>query len=111
MKIKELQRTVNVAWSPAQEHPIYLATGTAAQQLDTNFHSNAALELYNVNLADPSYDMALAATQPSQYKYVNNSTSSYLLSEVTGPTSLLIFCPSPSLSLIPTHSHLPLHHF
>lgn len=70
MKIKELQRTVNVAWSPAQVHPIYLAAGTAAQQLDTNFHSSAALELYNVNLADPSYDMSLAATQNSQYKWV-----------------------------------------
>lgn len=68
MKIKELQRTVNVAWSPAQEHPIFLATGTAAQTLDTNFASNAAIELYNVNLADPGYDMALAASQASQYK-------------------------------------------
>lgn len=68
MKIKELQRTVNVAWSPAKEHPIYLAAGTAAQQLDTNFNSSAAIELYNVNLADSSYDMALAATQSSQYK-------------------------------------------
>lgn len=68
MKIKELQRTVNVAWSPAKEHPIYLAAGTAAQQLDTNFNSSAAIELYNVNLADASYDMALAATQASQYK-------------------------------------------
>lgn len=68
MKIKELPRTVNVAWSPAKQHPIYLAAGTAAQQLDTNFNSSATIELYNVNLSDPSYDMSLAATQTSQYK-------------------------------------------
>lgn len=68
MKIKELQRTVNVAWSPAKEHPIYLAAGTAAQQLDTNFSSSAAIELYNVNLSDASYDMSLVASQASQYK-------------------------------------------
>ena len=37
MKIKEVDRTANVAWSPAAQHPIYLATGTAAQQLDATF--------------------------------------------------------------------------
>jgi len=37
MKIKELDRTANVAWSPANQHPIYLAAGTAAQQLDATF--------------------------------------------------------------------------
>lgn len=68
MKVKELQKTVNVAWSPAQQYPIYLAAGTAAQQLDTNFHTNAAIELYSVDLEDPGYDMILKASQPSQYK-------------------------------------------
>jgi len=37
MKIKEINRTANVAWSPKQQHPIYLAAGTAAQQLDASF--------------------------------------------------------------------------
>ena len=37
MKIKEIDRTANVAWSPASQHPIYLAAGTAAQQLDATF--------------------------------------------------------------------------
>ena len=59
---------MNVAWSPAKEHPIYLAAGTAAQQLDTNFSSSATIELYNVNLSDASYDMSLVASQASQYK-------------------------------------------
>jgi len=37
MKLKEIDRTANVAWSPASQHPIYLASGTAAQQLDATF--------------------------------------------------------------------------
>jgi len=37
MKLKEIDRTANVAWSPASQHPIFLAAGTAAQQLDATF--------------------------------------------------------------------------
>jgi hypothetical protein len=42
MKLKEIDRTVHVAWSPAhaQDGSIqgnYLMTGTAAQQLDASF--------------------------------------------------------------------------
>ena len=37
MKVKEIERTANVAWSPAKQHPVYLAAGTAAQQLDATF--------------------------------------------------------------------------
>lgn len=68
MKIKELQKTVNVAWSPVQQYPIYLAAGTAAQQLDA---SNAVpvLEVYSANLVDASYDLELKGSQPSQYRY------------------------------------------
>ena len=37
MKIKEINRTANLAWSPKQQYPIYLVAGTAAQQLDATF--------------------------------------------------------------------------
>ncbi len=37
MRLKELDKTANMAWSPAQQHPVYIATGTAAQQLDATF--------------------------------------------------------------------------
>jgi len=37
MKLKEIKRTANVAWSPASHYPVYLAAGTAAQQLDATF--------------------------------------------------------------------------
>ena len=39
MKVKEIDRTANVAWSPSTQYPIYLAAATAAQQLDATFRS------------------------------------------------------------------------
>lgn len=66
MKIKELQKTVNVAWSPAQQDSILLAAGTAAQQLDAS--SNATLEIYAANLTEPGYDLVLKGSQPSPFR-------------------------------------------
>jgi hypothetical protein len=42
MKLKEIDRTVHVAWSPAKTeeqktNTNYLVAGTAAQQLDASF--------------------------------------------------------------------------
>ncbi|XP_037887784.1 protein transport protein Sec31A isoform X1 [Glossina fuscipes] len=67
MKIKELQKTVNIAWSPAPQQPIYLATGTAAQQFDSNAAS--VLEIYSTNFSDPSYDLELITSLSSQYRF------------------------------------------
>uniref|UniRef100_A0A0A1X6V3 Protein transport protein Sec31A n=1 Tax=Zeugodacus cucurbitae TaxID=28588 RepID=A0A0A1X6V3_ZEUCU len=67
MKVKELQKTVNIAWSPLPQHPIYLAAGSAAQQLDSNV--NPTLEIYSTNFSDPSYDLELKASLPSQYRF------------------------------------------
>lgn len=71
MKIKELQKSVNVAWSPENQTSIHLAAGSAAQQLlDTSFNStNPTLELYSLNLSDTSYDLELVGTQPSSHKF------------------------------------------
>lgn len=68
MKIKELQKTVNVAWSPAQQTPIYLAAGTSAQQLDASFSTSATLELFALNLADPGYEMELRGSVSSKQR-------------------------------------------
>ncbi|TRY92200.1 hypothetical protein DNTS_025744, partial [Danionella cerebrum] len=57
MKLKEINRTAIQAWSPAQQHPIYLAAGTSAQQLDASFSTNASLEIFELDLADPSFAM------------------------------------------------------
>ncbi|KAH8389025.1 hypothetical protein KR200_009704 [Drosophila serrata] len=67
MKIKELQKTVNIAWSPAQQQQILLAAGTAAQQFDSN--ASSTLEVYSPNFSDATYDLELKASVASQYKF------------------------------------------
>ncbi|XP_076803880.1 protein transport protein Sec31A-like isoform X2 [Clavelina lepadiformis] len=52
VKIKEVCVTANYAWSPAGNYPVYIAAGTAAQQLDATFSSNAQLEIYAIDMAD-----------------------------------------------------------
>ncbi|XP_050011607.1 protein transport protein Sec31A isoform X23 [Alexandromys fortis] len=69
MKLKEVDRTAMQAWSPAQNHPIYLATGTSAQQLDATFSTNASLEIFEFDLSDPSLDMKSCATFSSSHRY------------------------------------------
>ncbi|KAM5271372.1 protein transport protein Sec31A isoform 26-T26 [Ctenodactylus gundi] len=69
MKLKEVDRTAMQAWSPAQNHPIYLATGTSAQQLDATFSTSASLEIFELDLSDPSLDMKSCATFSSSQRY------------------------------------------
>ncbi|KAG9267521.1 protein transport protein Sec31A-like isoform X2 [Astyanax mexicanus] len=59
MRVKEILRTATQAWSPAAQHPAYLALGTSAQQLDASFNTTAALELFEMDFADKSMDMKL----------------------------------------------------
>eukprot|EP00064_Thunnus_orientalis_P002521 superscaffoldBa00000187_g2528 len=65
MRLKEIQRTAHQAWSPAGHHPIYLALGTSAQQLDASFNTTAALEIFEVDFSDPSLDMQLKGSLPT----------------------------------------------
>lgn len=70
MKVKELQDTVNVAWSPAQQNPIMLAAGSAAQLgLDTSNTTEPTLKLYDINLSNPGGDMQLIGTQKSSRRF------------------------------------------
>ena len=69
MKVKEVLRTGNVAWSPADQHPINLAVGTAAQQLDATFSTTAAIELYQLNLAETETLMPCKAALPSEHRF------------------------------------------
>ncbi|XP_077594547.1 protein transport protein Sec31A isoform X1 [Stigmatopora nigra] len=59
MRLKEIQRTAQQAWSPPGHHPICLALGTSAQQLDASFNTTAALEIFELDFTDPSLDMKL----------------------------------------------------
>ncbi|KAM9188245.1 protein transport protein Sec31B isoform 2-T2 [Mergus octosetaceus] len=69
MKLKEIERTAVQAWSPANNHPIYLATGTSAQQLDASFSTNATLEIFEVDFRDPSVDMKQKGTLPASNRF------------------------------------------
>uniref|UniRef100_A0A2R5LKK4 Protein transport protein Sec31A n=1 Tax=Ornithodoros turicata TaxID=34597 RepID=A0A2R5LKK4_9ACAR len=69
MKVKEIDRTANIAWSPSAHHPIYIAAGTAAQQLDSTFSTTASLEIYSLNLTEPGLDMSLVGTLPSEHRF------------------------------------------
>uniref|UniRef100_A0A673C619 Protein transport protein Sec31A n=1 Tax=Sphaeramia orbicularis TaxID=375764 RepID=A0A673C619_9TELE len=69
MKLKEVNRTAIQSWSPAEHHPIYLATGTSAQQLDASFSTNASLEFFKLDLADPSLDMKSCGSFSSPHRY------------------------------------------
>lgn len=65
MRLKEIQRTAHQAWSPAGHHPICLALGTSAQQLDASFNTTAALEIFEVDFSDPSLEMQLKGSLPT----------------------------------------------
>ncbi|XP_072514148.1 protein transport protein Sec31A isoform X10 [Salminus brasiliensis] len=69
MKLKEINRTAIQAWSPAQQHPIYLAAGTSAQQLDATFSTNASLEIFELDLAEPSLAMKSCGAFSSPQRY------------------------------------------
>uniref|UniRef100_A0A8D3BXL3 Protein transport protein Sec31A n=1 Tax=Scophthalmus maximus TaxID=52904 RepID=A0A8D3BXL3_SCOMX len=65
MRLKEIQRTAHQAWSPAGHHPICLALGTSAQQLDASFNTTAALEIFETDFSDPCLDMQLKGSLPT----------------------------------------------
>lgn len=92
MKIKEIEKTANIAWSPAPCYPVFLAAGTAAQQLDATFRYNvytpqllciwffyeifsgsstsASLDIYSVNFAEHSIEMPCVGSIRSEARYV-----------------------------------------
>jgi protein transport protein SEC31 len=69
MKVKELYVTANLAWSPHSQSPVYLATGTAAQQLDATFSTSSTLEIHRLNLGESGYDMPKAASMAVEHRY------------------------------------------
>lgn len=69
MKVKELDLTANMAWSPAAVSPIYVAAGTAAQQMDASFSTNSALEIYRLGLEEPGFDMPKVCSIPMEKRY------------------------------------------
>ncbi|KAJ3056979.1 protein transport protein S31 [Rhizophlyctis rosea] len=53
MRIRHIDRTATVAWSPGQHAP-FLASGTVAGALDASFSTTTELEIFDLNLNDTS---------------------------------------------------------
>ncbi|XP_019937726.2 protein transport protein Sec31A isoform X11 [Paralichthys olivaceus] len=90
MKLKEINRTAIQTWSPAQHHPVYLATGTSAQQLDASFSTNASLEFFELDLADPSLDMKSCGSFSSTHRYHKLVWGPYGMDSGAHPSGVLI---------------------
>ncbi|XP_066567626.1 protein transport protein Sec31A isoform X6 [Amia ocellicauda] len=90
MKLKEIDRTAIQAWSPAQHHPVYLATGTSAQQLDATFSTNASLEIFELDLADTTLDMKSCGTFSSPHRYHKLVWGPHGMDEQGRPSGVLI---------------------
>jgi protein transport protein SEC31 len=80
MKVKEIDATANMAWSPGRRKahfyhllftsyllrvwdisgpavPIMIAAGTSAQQLDASFNTSSSLDIYELDLTDSNNEM------------------------------------------------------
>uniref|UniRef100_A0A671WLW2 Protein transport protein Sec31A n=1 Tax=Sparus aurata TaxID=8175 RepID=A0A671WLW2_SPAAU len=90
MKLKEINRTAIQSWSPAQHHPIYLATGTSAQQLDASFSTNASLEFFQLDLTEPSLDMKSCGSFSSTHRYHKLVWGPYGMDSGAHPSGVLI---------------------
>ncbi|XP_068113975.1 protein transport protein Sec31B isoform X2 [Hyperolius riggenbachi] len=69
MKLKEIERSAVQAWSPANQHPVYLATGTSAQQLDASFSTSASLEIFEVDFGDPLSELKRRGVYPASSRF------------------------------------------
>lgn len=90
MKVKEIDRTANVAWSPAVHHPIYIAAGTAAQQLDSTFSTSAAVEIYALNLTEPGLDMELVGSLDSDHRFHKITWGCHGISDGEMPSGVVV---------------------
>ncbi|KAL5261717.1 hypothetical protein ACHWQZ_G007426 [Mnemiopsis leidyi] len=81
MRIKEVLRTSNLSWSPGQVHPLYIAAGTSAKQLDasfrkshtSNFSTSSTLEIFEVDTSTKGWDMPVrgSLTVSSRFNVIN----------------------------------------
>jgi len=90
MKVKEVDRTANIAWSPQTQVPIYLAAGTAAQQLDASFSTNSNLEIYGLNLSESGHDMPCLASLPVDQRFHKVVWGGSGMAEGTTPSGIIV---------------------
>ncbi|XP_078577873.1 protein transport protein Sec31A-like isoform X15 [Branchiostoma floridae x Branchiostoma japonicum] len=90
MKVKDIERTANQAWSPAEHHPVYLAAGTAAQQLDATFSTSAALEIYQLNLGEPGLQMEPVGSITTEHRFHKLVWGGYGMGTDNLPSGVLV---------------------
>uniref|UniRef100_A0A667G3M7 Protein transport protein Sec31A n=1 Tax=Lynx canadensis TaxID=61383 RepID=A0A667G3M7_LYNCA len=64
--------------------------GTSAQQLDATFSTNASLEIFELDLSDPSLDMKSCATFSSSHRYHNLIWGPYKMDSKGNVSGVLI---------------------
>ncbi|KAL5502041.1 hypothetical protein EMCRGX_G008739 [Ephydatia muelleri] len=69
MKVKEVKRTANVAWSPSSLQNVCLASGTAAQQLDASFSTTSKLEIFSLDLTSSGLDMPIVGSLEVPHRF------------------------------------------
>ena len=57
MKLKELNRSATVAWSPTRQHASFMAAATVAGSLTVDFDTSGQLELFSTNLQKMGTEM------------------------------------------------------
>ena len=70
--------------------PIYLAAGTAAQQLDASFCTDSSLEIYGLNLSESGHDMPVVASLPVEQRFHKLVWGGAGMAEDTMPSGLLV---------------------
>eukprot|EP01135_Chromosphaera_perkinsii_P003316 Nk52_evm16s240 gene=Nk52_evmTU16s240 len=68
-RLKVLNKTANVAWSPSDQDDILLAVGTAAQQLDATFSTSAELAIYGMDMGSQGCDMPLKGSVNADFRF------------------------------------------
>lgn len=67
MKIKEIEKTVHLAWSPKCHYPLHLVAGSAAEEFNVS-NSSSALELYEVDPNDGFFNPKIRCAFKSKHR-------------------------------------------
>ncbi|OQR71979.1 protein transport protein Sec31A-like [Tropilaelaps mercedesae] len=90
MKMKSLARTANCAWSPEEVHSgIFLAAGTAAQQVDASFNTSSQLELLSLDAASSDKELKPIAQAPCELRFHKIVWGALGIQQNTAPSGIL----------------------
>lgn len=90
MKVKEVNRTANMAWSPAKHYPILVAAGTAAQQLDATFSTSSHLEVFSLSLAEEGHNMPVVKSLELKQRLHSLLWTAHGMEGDSAPSGLLV---------------------